>query len=194
MTETDIAWAVVGALVLVALAAFVSMTLARRARQRAAALRERFGPEYERAVERYGPREGQRVLAARARHVEEIELHELSEGDRARFTSAWTGIQGQFVDDPRSAVGHANELIKEVMRARGYSADSGFEQRAADLSVDHPDVVQHYRAARELAQASTAARLNTEELRQALVHYRALFADLLQPGPGAPTTPAPAHA
>lgn len=80
------------------------------------------------------------------------------------------------------------------MRARGYSADSGFEQRAADLSVDHPDVVQHYRAARELAQASTAARLNTEELRQALVHYRALFADLLQPGPGAPTTPAPAHA
>ncbi|MBX3196669.1 MAG: hypothetical protein KF850_16825 [Labilithrix sp.] len=194
MTETNIAWIVVGALVLVALAIVVPMLLARMTRQRAIALRERFGPEYDRTVERYGPRRGQRVLAARARHVEEIELHELSEADRERFTSAWTSLQGQFVDDPRGAVGHANELIKEVMRARGYSADSGFEQRAADLSVDHPDVVQHYRAARELAQAGAGARMNTEELRQAFVHYRALFADLLQPGPAGPTTLTPAPA
>ncbi len=194
MTETQIAWVVVGALVLVALAIMVPMMLARMTRQRAIALRERFGPEYDRAVERYGPRRGQRVLAARARHVDEIELHELSEADRTRFTSTWTSIQGQFVDDPSGAVGHAGELIKDVMRARGYSADSGFEQRAADLSVDHPDVVQHYRAARELAQAGAGARMNTEELRQAFVHYRALFADLLQPGPAGPTTLTPAPA
>lgn len=83
--------------------------------------------------------------------------------------------------DRMQPVANANELIKEIMRARGYSVDDGFERRAADLSVGHPDVVQHYRAARALVESGTAESMNTEELRQAVVHYRALFADLLQP-------------
>lgn len=201
MTDTNTTWIVVGlAVIALAIAVGVSLAVMRRAaRQRTAALRERFGPEYNRAIQQYGGKKGERVLAARADRVDKIEFRELSEADRGRFTSAWTTIQQQFVDDPRAAVARANELIKEVMRARGYSADTGFEQRAADLSVDHPDVVQHYRAARALAQAGTDQTMNTEELRQAVVHYRALFADLLQPAaeriaPAAPGVLRPSHA
>ncbi|MDF2693971.1 MAG: hypothetical protein K0S65_2354 [Labilithrix sp.] len=201
MTDTNTTWIVVGLAVLaLAIAVGVSLAVMRRAaRQRTATLRERFGPEYNRAIQQYGGKKGERVLAARAERVAKIEFRELSEADRGRFTSTWTTIQQQFVDDPRAAVARANELIKEVMRARGYSADTGFEQRAADLSVDHPDVVQHYRAARALAQAGTDQTMNTEELRQAVVHYRALFADLLQPAaertaPAAPGVLRPSHA
>ncbi|HVH43292.1 MAG TPA: hypothetical protein VM925_13145 [Labilithrix sp.] len=179
MPDTNIIWIVVA---LVAIAAVVSIVFARQSRQRTAALRGRFGPEYDRAVEQYGGKAGERALADRARRVEQIEFRDLSDTDRERFTSSWTAIQAQFVDDPGAAVARANDLIKEVMRARGYSADAGFEQRAEELSVDHPDVVQHYRAARELARARTEHEgVNTEELRQAVVHYRVLFADLLQP-------------
>jgi hypothetical protein len=190
-------WIIVGLATLVVLA-IAAIALARgsrqRARQRSLMLRERFGPEYERTVERYGTRAGERVLAERVQRVENIRFRELSDAEHARFTSLWTTIQAQFVDDPRTAVARANELIKEVMRARGYSADTGFEQRAADLSVDHPDVVEHYRAAHDLAQTGAQAKMNTEQLRQAIVHYRALFADLLQPTrPAVPATLRPAH-
>jgi hypothetical protein len=131
-------------------------------------------------VEEFGsPERAERNLAARARRVDHIRFRDLTEADRARFTSTWAAIQAQFIDDPVLAVKGANELIKEVMRARGYPAD-GFEQRAEDLSVDHPEVVQHYRAARALSDANRNERANTEDLRQAVVHYRALFADLLQ--------------
>jgi hypothetical protein len=195
INDANIVWIAVG-LLAVALVIGVSIALSRRARLRTLALRERFGPEYQRTVERYGGREAERVLAARARRVDQIDFRELSDADRSRFTSLWTTISTQFVDDPRAAVLRANELIKEVMRARGYSADTGFEQRAADLSVDHPDVVQHYRAARALSQAGTEQGMNTEDLRQAVVHYRALFADLLQVAraDAPPPTLRPAHA
>jgi hypothetical protein len=190
-------WIIVGLVTLVVLA-IAAIALARgsrhRARQRSLMLRERFGPEYERTVERYGRRAAERVLAERVQRVENIRFRELSDAEHARYTSLWTTIQAQFVDDPRTAVARANELIKEVMRARGYSADTGFEQRAADLSVDHPDVVEHYRAAHDLAQAGAQAKMNTEQLRQAIVHYRALFADLLQPTRQAVAAPLrPAH-
>jgi hypothetical protein len=185
MTDTNTIWLVVGLAVLaLAIAVGVSLTFGRRrARERTTMLRERFGPEYNRTIKQYGGKAGERILAARVERVDKIEIHELSDAERQRFTSGWTAIQQQFIDDPAGAVGRANELIKEVMRARGYSADAGFEQRAADLSVDHPDVVQHYRAARALAQGGASQMMNTEELRQAVVHYRALFADLLQAGP-----------
>lgn len=184
---------IAAALLVIAVAVLASIALSRRARRRSAELRERFGPEYDRAVEQYGSR-ADRVLAARERRVEKISTRDLSEGERSRFTSAFTGIQALFVDDPRAAVVQANELIKEVMRARGYSANDGFEQRVADLSVGHPDVVQHYRAARALAVPGRDAELSTEDLRQAVVHYRVIFADLLQPTRVAVAALRPSHA
>jgi hypothetical protein len=172
-------WSVVG-LIAAAIVLVVAIASRRRARLRSGELRQRFGPEYERAVEQYGsPALAERTLAARARRVERLRFRDLSEADRARFEESWSRIQGQFVDDPAAAVAGANQLIKEVMHARGYPED-GFEQRVADLSVDHPGVIQHYRAAHALAESSHKGHVNTEELRQAVVHYRALFADLLQ--------------
>ena len=170
----------VGLAVLV-LAVIVAVVAAKRAGRRATELRERFGPEYDRAIQQYGTKRGQRALAARVERVEQISIRELSDEERRGFTAWWEAIQAQFVDDPRTAVARANDLIKDVMRTRGYAADDPFEQRAADLSVDHPDVVQHYRAARVLSKSGADQAMNTEELRQAMVHYRALFADLLQP-------------
>ncbi len=180
MRDVNMIWIVV-ALAVLALAVVIAVAVARRARQRSQMLRERFGPEYERTIKQYGSRRGESALAARVERVEQISIRELSDEERTRFGSSWESIQAQFVDDPRTAVARANDLIKDVMRARGYSADDQFEQRAADLSVDHPDVVQHYRAARSLARSGADQTMNTEELRQAVVHYRALFADLLQP-------------
>jgi hypothetical protein len=178
--DRPVFWVIVG-LVVLAVAVAMSVAFSRRSRRRSLALRERFGPEYGRTISQYGEGRGERVLQSRLERVNHIEFRELSEADRTRFTSQWAGIQAQFVDSPRAAVAQANELIKEVMRARGYAADTAFEQRAADLSVDHPDVVEHYRVARTLAQTTTNESMNTEQLRQAVVHYRVLFADLLQP-------------
>jgi hypothetical protein len=179
MTNTAMLWILV-ALGAAAVLIVAAIEVRRRNRIRGAELRERFGPEYDRAVEQYGsPARAERELAARTRRVEHLHFRELNQADRARFASAWTRIQGQFVDDPSGAVVSANELIKEVMRARGYPSDD-FEQRVADLSVDHAGVIQHYRAARALSESSRNGQVHTEELRQAVVHYRALFADLLQ--------------
>ena len=182
-------WLVI-ALCLLTLA--VSLSLSRRARQRRAFLRERFGPEYDRTVQRFGARRAERDLAARVERAEHIHVRDLSDEECGRFSSHWDAIQAQFVDDPRIAVSRANDLIKEVMGARGYSAHDPFEQRVADLSVAHPDVVEHYRAARVLARSGADQTMNTEELRQAMVHYRALFADLLQPSAARPEVPAEA--
>jgi hypothetical protein len=177
--STNTAWIIVAAAAAVLLI-IAAVAVRRSSQKRRANLRHRFGPEYDRAVEEFGsPERAERNLAARARRVDHIRFRDLTEADRARFTSTWAAIQAQFIDDPVLAVKGANELIKEVMRARGYPAD-GFEQRAEDLSVDHPEVVQHYRAARALSDANRNERANTEDLRQAVVHYRALFADLLQ--------------
>ena len=143
MSNSTVMWTVI---VLVAIAAVIAAVVAsrRRARMRSAELRRRFGPEYDRAVEEMGSEtRAERELAARARRVGRLRFHELTDADRSRFESTWNRIQTQFVDDPLAAVAGANQLIKEVMVARGYPAD-GFEQRVADLSVEHPEVVQHY--------------------------------------------------
>ncbi|HKU42552.1 MAG TPA: hypothetical protein VJR89_30550 [Polyangiales bacterium] len=146
-------------------------------------LKRRFGPEYDRAVAEFGSEErAQRELLARAKRVERFKLHPLADADRVQFSTEWRNVQARFVDDPSGAVTDANDLIKRVMAARGYEVEH-FDQRVADLSVEHANVVEHYRAARELAVANREGRANTEELRQAFVHYRALFADLLEQTP-----------
>jgi len=191
MLDSNSVWIGVG-LIVAALVVIFAVIAVRRSKARRADLMNRFGPEYDRAVNEFGsPAKAQRELAARARRVEHMHFRDLTEADRVKFSSDWSRIQAQFVDDPAAAVAGANDLIKQVMVARGYPAD-GFEQRAADLSVDHPEVVQHYRAARALSVPSRGGKVNTEELRQAVVHYRVLFADLLQVAP--PVSLREAHA
>lgn len=159
-------------------------------RRRSQRLQERFGPEYERTVESTGKRsDAEAELEARQERVEALDIRPLSPEDRDRFRERWRVVQAMFVDDPASAVGDADTLIGEVMRARGYPVGD-FEQRAADISVDHPHVVDHYRTAHQIALRQRTGEADTEQLRQAMVHDRALFADLLDlPGASEATTP-----
>ncbi|HEY1957301.1 MAG TPA: hypothetical protein VGH28_16895 [Polyangiaceae bacterium] len=188
MNNAQWIWLVVAIAIAVVLAIVAYGLFSARSKRRSALLRERFGEEYDRARQQFGSRTD-RVLAERLERVEKFHVRDLSDADRNRFAASWKDVQAQFVDDPRRAVARANDLIVEVMRARGYSADDAFERRAADLSVDHADVVEHYRAAHALMKA--AAPLDTEQLRQAVVHYRVIFADLLAPSTAA-AAPVPA--
>jgi hypothetical protein len=146
-------------------------------------LRERFGPEYDLAVAQYGEARAIRALEARERRVSKLPLRSLAPAERASFAQSWLFAQQEFVDAPHQAVRNAHELVQRTMHARGYPVDD-FERCVADLSVDYGDIVQHYRAAHTLDQANRAGRASTEELRQALVHYRALFDELLGPAQG----------
>jgi hypothetical protein len=147
-------------------------------KRRNARLQERFGPEYDVAVEQYGASRAARVLEARERRVSKLPLRSLSPAERASFAQSWLLAQNEFVDAPHQAVRNAHELVQRTMYARGYPVHD-FDQCVADLSVDYGGIVQHYRAAHSLDQANRAGRADTEELRQALVHYRALFEELL---------------
>jgi hypothetical protein len=161
----------------VAVAAAWYLTAARR-RQR---LQRRFGPEYERTVRETGdPAKADAVLADRERRVEKLNIRPLSSADSTRFLDAWKGVQSRFVDDPKGAVTEADRLITEVMSARGYPM-SDWEQRVADISVDHPSVCDHYRQGHDIARRHERGQASTEDLRQAMVHYRALFDELVQP-------------
>jgi hypothetical protein len=165
--------------VALALALAVVMVLWRNGpKKRDERLRERFGPEYDVAVEQYGASRAARVLEAREQRVSKLPLRSLAPAERASFAQSWQLAQNEFVDAPHEAVRNAHELVQRTMHARGYPVDD-FDQCVADLSVDYGDIVQHYRAAHALDQANRAGRANTEELRQALVHYRALFEELL---------------
>ena len=148
-------------------------------RRRSERLRESFGPEYERTVEQVGdPRQAEADLEARQERVQALDIRTLSGPDRARFGQRWRVVQALFVDDPATAVQEADDLIAVVMRARGYPIGD-FEQRAADISVNHPQVVDHYRTAHRIAERRATSTVDTEQLRQAFVHYRALFEELL---------------
>ncbi len=154
-------------------------------RRKSEELKERFGPEYEQAVEKYGDKsKAEQELESREKRVEAFQIHPLQPGERDRFAEEWRQTQAEFVDNPDKAVAHADQLVKQVMQARGYPIGD-FEQRSADISVDHPDVVSHYRTAHEIAQKQAKGKATTEDLRQAMVHYRALFEDLLEPEPAA---------
>jgi len=174
---------VVFALVVAAVAVVLVVALLvaqKRSRQRSGALRDQFGPEYERALTQHGDRsKAERELLSRRNRLDELDIHALSDAQADQFSAEWATVQQRFVDDPTGAVNEADRLIKDVMKARGYPVGN-FDQRVADLSVDHANVVEHYRAARTLARAREEGQVGTEDLRQAMVHYRALFSDLLR--------------
>jgi hypothetical protein len=154
-------------------------------RQRHSHLESRFGPEYRREIERQGNlSKAEATLAAREKRVARLHIKPLMADDAARFAHEWRAVQTRFVDDPNGAVTEADRLVGEVMLTRGYPVGN-FEQQVADISVDHPDVVMNYRAAREIADQHARGEATTEDLRQAMVHYRALFRDLLESPPAA---------
>ena len=149
-------------------------------KRRTERLRTQFGGvEYTRAVqEGGGRRKAEAALDKRADRVEGMHIRPLAAGDRARFVESWGRVQARFVDGPGGAVTDADRLLGDVMSTRGYPV-SDFEQRAADISVDHPRVLENYRAAHETALRQTRGQASTEDLRQAMIHYRTLFEDLV---------------
>ena len=170
------AWILIAAGVLVAVAAVGYAALRARRRKQ---LQESFGPEYDRAVsEAPTRREAETELLERRKRHDELELRELSPAARDGYARQWEATQARFVDDPQSAINDADDLIQQVMRERGYPVED-FDRRAADLSVEHGDVIEHYRAGHAIARRNVHGDADTEELRQALVHYRALFEALL---------------
>jgi hypothetical protein len=182
-------WAVIIAAAVVVAAVIVWRALAAR---RTRMLQGRFGPEYDRTLEGAGSkRDAEAELAARAERRNELDIRPLPPGARERYVMEWQGVQAQFVDDPDAAVRDGDLLIQSVMRDRGYPTDD-FEQRAADVSVDHPDVVENYREGHRLARASALGDATTEDLRRAMQHYRSLFDELLDEGADAPVARDPA--
>jgi hypothetical protein len=149
-------------------------------KRRTARLRTQFGAaEYARAVNAGGSqRKAEAVLDGRTERVERLKIRPLGAGDRARFSEAWGRVQARFVDGPGGAVTDADQLLADVMSTRGYPV-SDFEQRAADISVDHPLVLENYRAAHDSALRQTRGQASTEDLRQAMIHYRTLFEELV---------------
>lgn len=148
-------------------------------RQRSKRLQNKFGPEYDRTVQNVGSEKKAQVeLNERQKHVDTLNIKPLS-ADRGRYTAEWAAVQAKFVDQPGEATQEADKLIMQVMQARAYPI-SDFEQRAADLSVTYPTLVNNYRAAREIALKNEQHSANTEELRQAFIYYRSLFEELLK--------------
>jgi FtsZ-interacting cell division protein ZipA len=150
--------------------------------KRRAQLKDRFGSEYDRTVSERGERRAaEKELAERERKRERLDIVPLSPEAQAKYSESWRDVQGQFVDDPSNAVTKADRLVTDVMRDRGYPIDD-FDQRADDISVDHPEVVENYRAAHAVFVTSRDGNgsAGTEDLRQGFVHYRALFEELLE--------------
>jgi FtsZ-interacting cell division protein ZipA len=169
---------IVIAVIVIAAIAFVTSR-----KRRSQKLRERFGPEYDRVLQQEGDaRKAEGVLEFRQQRREKFKIRPLLDTDRASFDVRWKEVQARFVDDPRGAVTVADSLVTDVMQARGYPIGE-FDQRAADISVDHPRVVDNYRAAHDIAARHSAGKASTEDLRQAMVHYRVLFQELLEEQP-----------
>jgi hypothetical protein len=146
-------------------------------------LQERFGGEYDRTVaDAPSRREAESELSEREKRRQELDIRPLEQSARDRYASEWQNTQAKFVDDPEGAVGDADRLIQQVMRDRGYPVED-FDQRASDLSVDHPEVISNYRAAHGISIANERGNASTENLRTAMVHYRALFEELLETEP-----------
>jgi cytoskeletal protein RodZ len=164
-------------LVIVVIVVLVAVLLGQR--RRTQRLQEQFGPEYQRTVARTGDqRSAEADLAAREQRRRELNIVALEPAARDRYVEAWRATQARFVDDPAAATREADTLVAQVMRDRGYPVDD-FEQRAADVSVDHPQVAENYRAAHAIYQANEQGLASTDDLRQAFVHYQSLFAQLL---------------
>jgi len=166
---------IIAAVIVVAIAGWFYLR-----QERSRKLRSRFGPEYDHAVREYGSSpKAEDALLARQRRLEKLEIHSLPPEERRRFADQWHQLQSRFVDDPSGCIEDADQLVCDVMRARGYPM-SEFEGRAEDLSVDHAQVVRNYRAAHTIALRRDRGEATTEDLRQALVYYRDLFDELLE--------------
>jgi len=175
MDSTTIAIIIVGTLVVLGL---ILWAVSRERRTRV--LRDRFGPEYEREVRHTGSRgRAEAELDRRVQRVGRLSIRPLPESERGRFAGEWEQLQARFVDDPRGALREADRLIEEIMLRRGYPVAGDFDQRVADISVDHPHVVENYRTGHGIAARVEAGQGDTEDLRKAMIHFRALFDELL---------------
>jgi len=190
MTATEVLITVV-VVVILALIAVAGWYMARRW-----SLRQRFGPEYDRLVaERDSRADAEKELRERARRYGELELRQLSEQDRAGYATQWEEIQARFVDEPNAAVADAESLVQEVVSTRGYPV-SDHDELVNHLSVDHAHTIDHFREAHTINDTNLRGEATTEQLRQAMVHYRALLADLLGNGTVQltdPANPEPSH-
>jgi len=168
------------AVILAILAVVAVVVYLQQRKARTVAFRNRFGSEYDRAVQEHGSsRKAEAKLADRETHVGTLKIRELGSTERERFITEWQGVQSRFVDRPKAAVAEADELITALLEARGYPNDT-FEQRAADVSVTHPRVMKDYRVAHAIAVRTQGAEASTEELRTAMIQCRAIFDELVQ--------------
>jgi len=178
MSNITLIIVIVVAVAIVAALVVAGYQMARR--KQTERLRQQYGPEYDRAIsEADSQRAAESELRERAKRHDKLQLRTLDSSERADFDRRWTEVQGQFVDDPSTAVRNADRLVVDVMAARGYPAEEDFDRRADDLSVEHAEVVQRYREARRIAEANEDGRADTEDLRQAVTSYRALVQALL---------------
>jgi len=177
---------IVAAIVAVLVVAGILLMQRRRTEQ----LQSRFGPEYERALKEKGDKaKAEAELQEREKRVEKLAIRPLDPAQRERFTGEWQRVQAEFVDDPEHSIKDADILLQDVMTARGYPVQD-FEQVAADVSVDHPGVVQHFRTAHDIAVRHGRGEGDTEDLRKAMINYRALFEDLVTKPSGTEHEPA----
>jgi hypothetical protein len=167
------------AVVIVTIAVIAVLYVGKR-RNSTADLRKKFGPEYDRALREQGSeRKAEAKLADREKRVEKLNIRDLNPVEHDRFLKQWESVQSRFIDSPKGAVAEADDLVSSLMKVRGYPV-SDFDQRAADISVDHPRVVENYRSAHEIALRVGKAETTTEELRTAMIHYRWLIEELMQ--------------
>jgi hypothetical protein len=165
---------------LIVIAAVLVWLYVRNRRRITAGLRQKFGSEYDRAVLAHGSeRKAESKLEDREKRVEKLKIRELDQAEHEQYAKRWDAVQSRFVDSPKGAVAEADDLVSSVMKARGYPV-SDFDQRAADISVDHPRVVENYRSAHEIALRVGKNDATTEDLRTAMIHYRSLFEELVQ--------------
>jgi hypothetical protein len=174
--ETWMIIAIIAILIVAAIAVYIEWN-SRRSKD----LKGRFGSEYDQVTERDGTRRGEAALREREQRVSKLRIRELSNDQLQSFGRDWRNVQNHFVDDPERSISDADTLVQKVMDARGYPVND-FERQVEDISVDHAEVVNNYRAAHDVAEASRDHQATTEDLRQAMIHYRALFSDLLGDG------------
>jgi hypothetical protein len=173
--------------IIIVLAIVAAIVVSRR-KQRSVQLRQNFGPEYDRALQQHGnAAKAEAVLAEREARVHKLSIRELPPTERTAYADQWAAVQRRFVDDPSMAVNEADSLVNVVMNARGYPMGD-FDQRADDISVNYPGLVQNYRSAREIVVRHGTGQASTEDLRRAMVYYRSLFDELLGTNAGASTT------
>jgi len=176
---------ILGLVIVVVLAGAVVLAVLAMRQRRTQNLKKTFGPEYDKAVQSAGsPSEAEAELESRRKRRDQLDIRPLSPESSARYQAQWKEVQVRFVDAPETSLREADTLVVELMRERGYPVEE-FDQRAADISVDHPEVVQNYRAAHDVAARMGQDTITTDDLRIALQHYRDLFMELLRPTEGA---------